>query len=247
MHAAGAAWDRIGADAAAAPVCRQRRDPQPGSGPRGPARSTARPPERGANARRPRCHRALAPPPTGKSWACCPRSALKRVLASLKERHGLTIKAGFELEFVLLKDVGPGGPGALAGTSWAPVDNATYSSTSGLDAQCEGAAQLRRAGFGGLHSSMEDLDAAGLPSPNFPLTRGPPPALLRPLPPVLDAMVQALMDMGIGVVQWHKEAAPGQFEIATAPGGCGAAPEAASGRATPEVLAAGGKNLGPHP
>lgn len=33
-------------------------------------------------------------------------------------------------------------------------------------------------------------------------------------------MVGALQSMGIEVVQWHKEAAPGQYEIATGPGEC---------------------------
>ncbi|KAF6262809.1 hypothetical protein COO60DRAFT_573156 [Scenedesmus sp. NREL 46B-D3] len=35
--------------------------------------------------------------------------------------------------------------------------------------------------------------------------------------PVLDKMVAALESMGIGVVQYHPESAPGQFEIATKP------------------------------
>lgn len=105
---------------------------------------------------------------SGEPWECCPRSALKRTLALLKERHGVTILAGFELEFVLLKEESGGGMG---GASFAPVDSALYSSTAGLDAQCE----------------------------------------------VLDEMVSALVDMGIDVVQWHKEAAHGQFEISTGP------------------------------
>lgn len=41
----------------------------------------------------------------GEPWACCPRSALKRCLARLEERHGLKLLAGFELEFVILKEV----------------------------------------------------------------------------------------------------------------------------------------------
>uniref|UniRef100_A0A383W2T1 GS catalytic domain-containing protein n=1 Tax=Tetradesmus obliquus TaxID=3088 RepID=A0A383W2T1_TETOB len=35
--------------------------------------------------------------------------------------------------------------------------------------------------------------------------------------PVLDKMVEALQSMGVGVVQYHAESAPGQFEIATKP------------------------------
>jgi glutamine synthetase len=92
---------------------------------------------------------APAPDPAvqpGTPWACCPRSALKRCLAALKERHGLTLKAGFELEFMLLKEVGPDASHRLEGTNWAPVDNAIYSSTSGLDAHCEGAGAALAAG-----------------------------------------------------------------------------------------------------
>ncbi|GBF89703.1 type-1 glutamine synthetase-like [Raphidocelis subcapitata] len=107
---------------------------------------------------------------SGAPWSCCPRSALARCLGRLSERCGLTLRAGFELEFVLLRPTAAP-PGGLGGSGWEPVDSALYCLTSGFDAQCA----------------------------------------------VLDAMVSALLECGIGVVQYHKEAAPGQFEIATAP------------------------------
>ena len=63
--------------------------------------------------------KALAPAgpcaPPGEAWACCPRSALKRCLGLLQSRHGLALKAGFELEFVLLKEVRRAGLTDLTG------------------------------------------------------------------------------------------------------------------------------------
>jgi glutamine synthetase len=85
--------------------------------------------------------RSPAPPP-GEPWDCCPRSALKRTLALLQERHGLTIKAGFELEFVLLKQLSPAAAAAsplrVEGTDFVAVEGGPYSSSSGFDEFCEG-------------------------------------------------------------------------------------------------------------
>lgn len=84
------------------------------------------------------CHAA------GQSWSCCPRSALKRALSSLESRFGLTVMAGFELEFVLLKPANlelfrtfpEAAKGAnvllAAGQAWVPVDDAIYGQASAM-------------------------------------------------------------------------------------------------------------------
>ncbi|KAJ9516947.1 hypothetical protein QJQ45_027406 [Haematococcus lacustris] len=41
--------------------------------------------------------------PPGVTWSCCPRSALKRMLAVLEQEWGLRVRVGYETEFVLLK------------------------------------------------------------------------------------------------------------------------------------------------
>lgn len=145
----------------------------------------------------------------GEPWSCCPRSALKRCLARLRSRHGLALRAGFELEFVLLQK------GAGAG-DWAPVDAATYCSTSALDAQAEG--ERRKKGRGGERAACLLCLATCTLTITLTLTCNAPRALLPATHAVLDEMVAALRALGVGVVQWHKEAAFGQYEIATAHG-----------------------------
>jgi glutamine synthetase len=153
----------------------------------------------------------------GEPWECCPRSALKRCLSRLRELHGLEIMAGFELEFVLLRRVEGGG---LAGTGWGPVDDAIYCMSSALDAQAAGGTRACVClhgcmrvlyllwGLGKRQGPAVDLTLHA-PENFAPRSHFTPPAI------VLDEMVASLMAMGIGVVQWHKEAAPGQFEIST--------------------------------
>lgn len=117
-------------------------------------------------------------------WSCCPRSALKRALAQLESRHGLTLVAGFELEFVLLKpapvELFKAFPEAAStttvlcsgGQAWVPLDSTIYCQTAALDTV-----------------STE----------------------------VLVEVVAALQAAGIGVPQFHAEAAPGQFEVVLSP------------------------------
>lgn len=98
--------------------------------------------------------RAVRPPPppphhhitTGQPWSCCPRSALKRALSTLEARYGLTVVAGFELEFVLLKpaplDLFKAFPEAAAdanvllsgGQAWVPLDSSIYCQAGAMTA-----------------------------------------------------------------------------------------------------------------
>lgn len=64
---------------------------------------------------------------TGTPWECCARSALKRVLATAQQEHGLNFRIGYESEFVLLRP--PGDDGVLRG-----INKAVYSQTSALNA-----------------------------------------------------------------------------------------------------------------
>ncbi|PNW84530.1 hypothetical protein CHLRE_03g146627v5 [Chlamydomonas reinhardtii] len=127
-------------------------------------------------------------PKSDGPWECCPRRALRNTVKMMEENFGLTMKVGFEIEFLLLEPVPGSGAaagaagaaaaaprcagagGELYGTGWRPVDNKLY---------CQ--------------SSAMDRSAA-----------------------VLDAMVAALEEMGIPVEQWHPESAPGQFEVVLA-------------------------------
>ncbi|KAG2454812.1 hypothetical protein HYH02_000644 [Chlamydomonas schloesseri] len=127
-------------------------------------------------------------PKSDGPWECCPRRALRNTVKMLEENFGLTMKVGFEIEFLLLEPVpgagtaagaaggaagaagGAGGGGAgsgLYGSGWRPVDSKLYCQSSALDRSAA----------------------------------------------VLDAMVAALEAMGIPVEQWHPESAPGQFEV----------------------------------
>jgi len=98
-----------------------------------------------------------AGPAAGQPWSCCPRSALKRALAQLESRHGLTLVAGFELEFVLLKpapvELFKAFPEAAStttvlcsgGQAWVPLDSTIYCQTAALDTvSTEGGLQLWR-------------------------------------------------------------------------------------------------------
>ncbi|GLI60908.1 hypothetical protein VaNZ11_003143 [Volvox africanus] len=100
-------------------------------------------------------------------WDCCPRRALRQTCKMLHDNFGLTMKVGFEVEFLLLERA-PSGDGGLMGSGWRPVDSSVYCQSSALDSQAK----------------------------------------------VLDEVIGALEAMGIDVVQWHAESAPGQYEIA---------------------------------
>ncbi|GJP39837.1 hypothetical protein CLOM_g24174 [Closterium sp. NIES-68] len=64
----------------------------------------------------------------GQPFAVCPRSTLRRVAASLKDRFGLVLRAGFESEFTLLQSTTP---------SLAPVDRTLYCASAAFDEQAE--------------------------------------------------------------------------------------------------------------
>ncbi|CAI5487031.1 unnamed protein product [Closterium sp. Naga37s-1] len=64
----------------------------------------------------------------GQPFAVCPRSTLRRVAASLKDRFGLVLRAGFESEFTLLHSMTP---------SMVPVDRTLYCSALAFDEQAE--------------------------------------------------------------------------------------------------------------
>ncbi|GIL88819.1 hypothetical protein Vretimale_16959 [Volvox reticuliferus] len=99
-------------------------------------------------------------------WDCCPRRALRNTCKMLQENFGLTMKVGFELEFLLLERA-PESDGGIMGSGWGPVDSSVYCQSSALDSQAK----------------------------------------------VLDQVIDTLEAMGIEVVQWHAESAPGQYEI----------------------------------
>ncbi|WP_013320759.1 glutamine synthetase family protein [Gloeothece verrucosa] len=61
----------------------------------------------------------------GQPWSLCPRSFLKRAIASLKEK-GLELMAGFENEFYLLRAYQP---------EITPVDQTNFASTLSMDMQ----------------------------------------------------------------------------------------------------------------
>ncbi|KAJ9516601.1 hypothetical protein QJQ45_015233, partial [Haematococcus lacustris] len=69
--------------------------------------------------------------PAGVTWSCCPRSALKRMLAVLEQEWGLRVRVGYETEFVLLK------ASAHPGAPLVPVDGQPYCHSAALDSQAE--------------------------------------------------------------------------------------------------------------
>lgn len=70
---------------------------------------------------------------TGEPWECCPRAALKRVLATAQRDHGLTFRVGYESEFILLHKPMPGAVGLPP-----PFDTSVYCQTSAFDAAAPG-------------------------------------------------------------------------------------------------------------
>lgn len=65
----------------------------------------------------------------GVAWEYCPREALRRVSKLLKDEFNLVMNAGFENEFVLLKNIAREGK-----EEWVPFDTKPYCSTSAFDA-----------------------------------------------------------------------------------------------------------------
>ena len=70
-------------------------------------------------------------PSVGQIWSHCPRSALKRVLQRIQEKHGFTFLIGQEIEFYVLGDKfsDPLSKQRLPG----PVDTSMYCQTWALD------------------------------------------------------------------------------------------------------------------
>ncbi|KAL6749003.1 glutamine synthetase I [Haematococcus lacustris] len=69
--------------------------------------------------------------PPGVTWSCCPRSALKRMLAVLEQEWGLRVRVGYETEFVLLK------ASSCPGAPLVPVDGQPYCHSAALDSQAQ--------------------------------------------------------------------------------------------------------------
>ncbi|XP_020210637.1 protein fluG [Cajanus cajan] len=65
----------------------------------------------------------------GEAWDFCPREALRRASKILKDEFDLEMKAGFENEFVLLKNISREGK-----EEWVPFDSNPYCSSSSFDA-----------------------------------------------------------------------------------------------------------------
>ncbi|XP_071714777.1 protein fluG-like [Rutidosis leptorrhynchoides] len=65
----------------------------------------------------------------GQPWEYCPRETLKRVSKVLKQEFNLTMNAGFENEFYLLKSQLRNGQ-----EQWVPFDTSRYCSSSAFDA-----------------------------------------------------------------------------------------------------------------
>ncbi|KAM7255074.1 hypothetical protein ACFE04_020315 [Oxalis oulophora] len=63
-----------------------------------------------------------------EAWEYCPREALRRVLKVLNDEFNLSVNAGFENEFFLLKSMLREGK-----EQWVPIDSTPYCSSSGFD------------------------------------------------------------------------------------------------------------------
>lgn len=70
---------------------------------------------------------------TGDPWECCPRAALKSILATAQREHGLTFRVGYESEFILLRQPAPGDMQLPP-----PFDRSMYCQTSAFDAAAPG-------------------------------------------------------------------------------------------------------------
>ncbi|KAL2323451.1 hypothetical protein Fmac_027830 [Flemingia macrophylla] len=91
----------------------------------------------------------------GEAWEYCPRDTLKRVSKILKDEFDLEMNAGFENEFILLKNITREGK-----DEWVPFDSSPYCSSSAFDAASpvlrEVAAALQSLGI-----SVEQIHAEG--------------------------------------------------------------------------------------
>lgn len=66
----------------------------------------------------------------GTPWDCCPRSALKRVIDQLQQRYGVSLRVGFESEFLLLR---PLSSGQAPPHRLVPVDCSVYCQSSAFE------------------------------------------------------------------------------------------------------------------
>lgn len=66
--------------------------------------------------------------PTAGPWECCPRTVLAHALRQLEEEAGVSLMAGFEVEFNLFQAPQPGATGLPA-----PIENTVYCETGAFD------------------------------------------------------------------------------------------------------------------
>ena len=94
-------------------------------------------------------HMVVQPPEL--LWGCCPRAAAARVVHLAERNHGLSLRVGYETEFVLLRKpaAAPGAGAAAAALGGAggaagpaplppPVDNSVYCLSGSFDAMASG-------------------------------------------------------------------------------------------------------------
>ncbi|EIE21810.1 glutamine synthetase/guanido kinase, partial [Coccomyxa subellipsoidea C-169] len=122
----------------------------------------------------------------GDPWECCPRAALKSILATAQREHGLTFRIGYESEFTLLHQPPPGDTRLPP-----PFDRSVYCQTSAFDAAAPGMTNLQL-----LHKPKLLINFSSQPSYAMHI-------------------VEALEELGMPVEQLHAEAAHGQFEVVT--------------------------------
>jgi glutamine synthetase len=137
---------------------------------------------------------------TGEPWACCPRAALRRVALGARRSLGVSFVVGFELEFVLLRPL----------------------------AACASSSALSPTPFLPPGPPLAFAPAAAAAAANAPPPFHLPLCAADDLPyasslaldahaDLLDEMVRACQSLGQGIVQFHSESAPGQYELALSP------------------------------
>lgn len=98
-------------------------------------------------------------------WDCCPRRALAHAVDAMKMQTGLTLTAGFECEFNLLRDL----------TSLAPIDETAYCQTLAYDGAVDVLHDICCA-LTSLGEAVEQLHAESAPG-QFEIVTGHRPAM----------------------------------------------------------------------
>ncbi|KAK9807651.1 hypothetical protein WJX72_005388 [[Myrmecia] bisecta] len=124
----------------------------------------------------------------GKPSSLCPRAALQRALDAALDQHGLEFQVGFETEFFLLRRD-------------LQASQPPSLTLDGPDVVMQVGQKARRA-------VPEPVDMLSYCSSRA----------LDACSQVLDDIMDALEQLGIPVVQFHAESAPGQFEIVASHG-----------------------------